>query len=90
MSTVVCRPMPGRLATYSVSLPFVDIVVGYVRLDVSEGKWIARTPGCPRGRSAAEIKRFNTQAEATAWLVERDAAAPEGGSRRAASRVHAA
>ena len=68
--TAVCRAMPGRLATYSVSISFVDIVFGYVRLDVSEGKWVARTPGCPKGTSAAEIKRFDTRAQAIAWLVE--------------------
>jgi hypothetical protein len=90
MSTAVCRAMPGRLATYSVSIPFVDIVVGYVRLDVSEGKWVARTLGCPKGRSAAQIKRFDTRAQATAWLVERESAAPEGGPRQAVSRVRAA
>jgi hypothetical protein len=90
MSTAVCRAMPDRLATYSVSIPFVDIVVGYVRLDVSERKWVARTPGCPRGTSAAEIKRFETRAQAIAWLVERESAAPERGLRRGVGRVRAA
>jgi hypothetical protein len=88
--TAVCRAMPGRLATYSVSIPFVDVVVGYVRLDASEGKWVARTPGCPKGTSAAEIKRFDTRAQAIAWLVERESAAPERGRRRGVSRVRAA
>lgn len=73
--TAVCKPMAGRLATYEVVIPYVDIVVGWIRLDVGPpGRWIARTPGCPKGTTAAQIRHFEHRAEAVAFLVEREAA----------------
>lgn len=70
--TAVCKPMPGRLATYEVVIPYVDIVVGWIRLDVGACRWIART--CGSEKTAAQIRRFENQAEAVAFLVEREPA----------------
>src|ERR1700689_1697395 len=61
-SESVCCPMLGRLATWKVILPNADgLCVGYLRLDVSEQKWIARTLGDPQGKSAALIRRFENK-----------------------------
>jgi hypothetical protein len=70
--TAVCVPMPGRLATYRVVIPHVDIVVGFVRLDVCARKWIART--CGSEKTAAQIRRFETREQAASWLREREPA----------------
>ena len=47
MSGAVCQPMPGRLATYRVVVAD-DLTLGFIRLDVSDQKWIARTIGSER------------------------------------------
>jgi hypothetical protein len=68
--TAICVPVPGRLATYAVVLPFVDITLGWVRLDASGQRWIART--CGSTATAARIRSFATQDEAVTWLVEHE------------------
>jgi hypothetical protein len=71
--TAICKPLPGRICTYAVVIPYVDIVVGWVRLDVGPpGRWIARTTGCPQGKTAAQMRHFENRAEAVAFLVERE------------------
>ena len=75
VSGAVCKPMPAPfLATYRVVLPEIDHIVGWIRLDVSGGRWIARTPGDPYGHWAATIQRFEDRSQAIDWLVSRDPA----------------
>ncbi len=69
MSGAVCQPMPGRLATYRVVVSD-DLTLGFIRLDVSDQKWIARTTGSER--SAASLRRFSDRADAVGWLQQRE------------------
>ena len=81
MSGAICQPIPGRLATYRVLVADgIDIVLGFIRLDVSAQQWIARTTGSET--AAASLRRFPEKAEAVAWLQEREPA-PGSGKRRA-------
>ncbi len=80
MSSVVCEAIPGRLATYRVVV-CGDLTLGFIRLDVSAQRWIARTTGSET--SAASLRRFPEKAAAIAWLQEREVA-PGVGKRRAA------
>ncbi len=67
MSGAVCQPMPGRLATYRVVVAD-DLTLGFIRLDVTDQKWIARTIGSER--AAACLRRFDDRAEAIGWLQQ--------------------
>jgi hypothetical protein len=82
MSGAVCQAIPGRLATYKVVV-CDDLVLGFIRLDVSAQKWIARTLGSET--AAACLRRFSEKTEAIAWLAEREPAPGSGKSRRAAA-----
>jgi hypothetical protein len=81
MSAVVCAPMPGRLATYRVTV-CDDLVLGFIRLDVPAQKWIARTPGS--ATAAASMRRFSDRPAAVQWLADREPAPGIGKSRRVA------
>jgi hypothetical protein len=78
--SVVCQPMPGRLATYKVVVG-EGITLGFLRLDVSAQKWIARLPGASDGSTEATIRRFSEKDRAVAWLQERERV-PEATKRR--------
>jgi hypothetical protein len=82
MSGAVCQAVPGRLATYRVVV-CDDLTLGFIRLDVSAQKWIARTTGSDT--AAACLRRFPEKADAIEWLQEREPAPGSGKSRRAAA-----
>jgi hypothetical protein len=72
--TAVCVPLPCRLATCAVTA-VGDLVLGWIRLDVSAQEWIARTRGSER--SAACLRKFADKPAAVAWLQEREPAPAE-------------
>lgn len=67
--SVICVPLAGRVATYAVTVAD-DLVLGWIRLDVSAQQWIARSRGS--GRSAACLRKFADKPGAVAWLQERE------------------
>lgn len=67
--SAVCHLMPGRLKTYRVVVAD-DLVLGWIRLDVTAREWIARTRGSER--SAASLRRFCDKSAAISWLMERE------------------
>lgn len=69
MSTAVCQLMAGRLATYRVVVAD-DLTLGFIRLDVSDQKWVARTTGSEK--SAASLRRSDNRAAAIGWLQQRE------------------
>lgn len=65
---VVCQSIPGRLATYKI-IAACGTTLGFLRLDVSTQKWIARTTGS--ATRASDLRQFFGKDDAIQWLSAR-------------------